>query len=110
MGYFRWCLLIVSAVPLGLGSTVLSIDAPEPRGCSLFLWEDEGEDRNREMERSTNLCGAGGAASHFLCSMSRAQTCLWATLTKIVGCVYSCNEAIASGTIVLPLSFSRRGH
>lgn len=36
---------------------MLSIDAADPIGCSLFLWEDEGEDRNREMERSTNLCG-----------------------------------------------------
>lgn len=59
MECFRWCLLIASAVPLGLGSTMLSTDAANSIGSSLFLWEDE--DRYREMERRA------GDASHFLC-------------------------------------------
>lgn len=99
-----------STIPLALGRTVLSIGAPDPTGCFLSLWEDEGKDRNRELEREHQpLCSAGDD-SCLLCSRSRGQTCPWTALTRMVGCVYSCSEVIALGTVVLLRSSSRRVH
>lgn len=57
LGSFRWCQKLNPQIPLGLGSTVLRVGAPDPTGCSLFLWEDEDEGRKSGMEKMRSWGG-----------------------------------------------------